>query len=51
VELRNAPWIGWIKDLSAPDPYFVLPIVYAITALPAGATVADADLRSGAGER
>jgi len=32
VELRYAPWIGWIHDLSAPDPYFVLPIVYAITA-------------------
>ncbi len=32
VELRNAPWIGWIKDLSAPDPYFVLPVIYAITA-------------------
>jgi len=32
VELRNAPWIGWIKDLAAPDPYFVLPVVYAITA-------------------
>jgi YidC/Oxa1 family membrane protein insertase len=22
----------WIKDLSAPDPYFVLPVIYAITA-------------------
>ena len=32
VELRHAPWILWIKDLSAPDPYFVLPVVYAITA-------------------
>jgi YidC/Oxa1 family membrane protein insertase len=32
VELRNAPWIGWIKDLAAPDPYFVLPVIYAITA-------------------
>ncbi|HWZ72335.1 MAG TPA: membrane protein insertase YidC [Casimicrobiaceae bacterium] len=32
VELRHAPWIGWIHDLSAPDPYFVLPAVYAITA-------------------
>ena len=32
VELRNAPWILWIKDLSAPDPYFVLPVIYAITA-------------------
>jgi len=32
VELRHAPWIGWIHDLSAPDPWFILPIVYAITA-------------------
>jgi len=32
VELRHAPWIGWIQDLSAPDPWFVLPIVYAVTA-------------------
>ncbi len=29
VELRLAPWILWIHDLSQPDPYFVLPIVYA----------------------
>lgn len=27
VELRQAEWIGWINDLSAPDPYFVLPIL------------------------
>jgi len=32
VELRYAPWVGWIKDLSAPDPYFVLPVIYAVTA-------------------
>ena len=32
VELRHAPWFGWIHDLSAPDPYFVLPVVYAVTA-------------------
>jgi len=32
VELRHAPWIGWIQDLSAPDPWFVLPVVYAVTA-------------------
>jgi len=32
VELRYTPWLGWIRDLSAPDPYFVLPVVYAITA-------------------
>ncbi len=29
IELRHAPWIGWIHDLSAPDPYFILPVVYA----------------------
>jgi YidC/Oxa1 family membrane protein insertase len=27
VELRHAPWIGWITDLTARDPYFVLPAV------------------------
>ena len=32
VELRHAPWIRWIHDLSAPDPYYVLPVIYAITA-------------------
>ena len=25
VEMRNAPWVGWITDLSAKDPYFILP--------------------------
>lgn len=25
VELRHAPWIGWIQNLTAPDPYFILP--------------------------
>jgi YidC/Oxa1 family membrane protein insertase len=29
VELRQAPFIGWIHDLSAADPYFVLPLIYA----------------------
>jgi YidC/Oxa1 family membrane protein insertase len=32
VELRGAPWIAWIKDLSAPDPWYILPVIYAITA-------------------
>lgn len=27
VELRHAPWIGWITDLTSRDPYFVLPII------------------------
>src|SRR5690606_26366952 len=31
VEIRNAPWIGWIKDLSTPDPWFILPVVMAAT--------------------
>jgi len=31
VELRQAPWIGWIKDLSIKDPYFVLPIIMGAT--------------------
>jgi YidC/Oxa1 family membrane protein insertase len=32
VELRHAPWIGWIQDLSAPDPWFILPVLYGLTA-------------------
>jgi YidC/Oxa1 family membrane protein insertase len=31
VELRQAPFTLWISDLSEPDPYYVLPIVMAIT--------------------
>ncbi len=27
VEMRNAPFIGWITDLSAPDPYYILPLI------------------------
>ncbi len=27
IELRGAPWVGWIHDLSHYDPYYVLPIV------------------------
>lgn len=30
VELRQAPFLGWIHDLSAADPYFVLPILNMI---------------------
>ena len=30
VELRHAPFFGWIRDLSAPDPYFVLPALYTL---------------------
>ena len=31
VELRHAPFYGWIVDLSAPDPYYVLPILMGIS--------------------
>lgn len=27
VELRQAPWFGWIHNLTAPDPYFILPAI------------------------
>jgi YidC/Oxa1 family membrane protein insertase len=33
VEMRNAPWILWIKDLSSPDPYFLLPIIMTLTTM------------------
>lgn len=33
VEMRNAPWILWIRDLSTPDPYFILPVVMTLTTL------------------
>ncbi|NWG12318.1 MAG: membrane protein insertase YidC [Acidobacteria bacterium] len=31
IELRQAPFVGWMQDLSAKDPYYVLPIVMGIT--------------------
>ncbi len=33
VEMRSAPWIGWITDLSAKDPYFILPLLMTATSL------------------
>jgi YidC/Oxa1 family membrane protein insertase len=30
-ELRGAPWILWIHDLSAADPYWVLPVIMGVT--------------------
>jgi len=27
VEMRNAPWIGWITDLSTKDPFYILPLL------------------------
>jgi YidC/Oxa1 family membrane protein insertase len=31
VELRHAPFMLWINDLAAPDPWFILPILMAVT--------------------
>ncbi|MBX3608836.1 MAG: membrane protein insertase YidC [Hydrogenophaga sp.] len=33
VEMRNAPWMAWIHDLSSPDPFYILPLVMAITTM------------------
>ncbi len=33
VEMRQAPFILWIKDLSIADPYYVLPIIMGVTML------------------
>ena len=33
VEMRNAPWIGWISDLAAPDPWFILPVLMTVTSV------------------
>ena len=33
VEMRNAPWILWIQDLSADDPYYILPLLMTVTTM------------------
>ncbi len=33
IDLRHAAWILWIRDLSAPDPYYILPILAGVTML------------------
>src|SRR3990167_1067853 len=33
VEMRNAPWLGWIQDLSSPDPYYILPLFMTLTTM------------------
>jgi YidC/Oxa1 family membrane protein insertase len=33
IELRHAPFILWIHDLSAPDPFYVLPVLYFLVTL------------------
>ncbi len=31
VEMRGAPWLGWIHDLSSPDPLYILPVIMAVS--------------------
>ena len=31
VEMRGAPWVMWIHDLSSPDPYYILPLIMAVS--------------------
>ncbi|KXB29610.1 insertase [Dechloromonas denitrificans] len=31
VEMRDAPWILWIKDLASADPYYILPVLMIIS--------------------
>ncbi|WP_367066856.1 membrane protein insertase YidC [Oryzisolibacter sp. LB2S] len=33
VEMRQAPWIGWVHDLSTKDPYFILPLLMTLSTL------------------
>jgi len=30
IEMRQAPFVGWIKDLSIADPYYILPVIMAV---------------------
>lgn len=31
VEIRHAPFVGWIQDLSAMDPYYILPLIMGVS--------------------
>jgi len=33
VEMRNAPWVAWVHDLAAPDPWFILPLLMTGTSM------------------
>ena len=46
IELRGAPFVGWIHDLSLPDPYYVMPVLMGVTC---SAAVDDAGDRHGSG--
>ena len=31
VEIRHTGFLGWIKDLAAPDPWYILPVIFVIS--------------------
>jgi YidC/Oxa1 family membrane protein insertase len=31
IYVRQSPWVGWIHDLSSPDPYYILPIILCVS--------------------
>ena len=31
VEMRGAPWLGWITDLSVKDPFYILPLIMGVS--------------------
>ena len=33
VEMRNAPWVLWVHDLSAKDPFYILPLLMTATTM------------------
>jgi YidC/Oxa1 family membrane protein insertase len=33
VEMRGAPWLGWVQDLSLPDHFYILPALMVVTML------------------
>jgi YidC/Oxa1 family membrane protein insertase len=33
VEMRSAPWMLWIHDLSSPDPFYILPLIMTMTTM------------------
>ena len=33
VEMRAAPWVGWVHDLASPDPFYILPLLMTATTM------------------
>ena len=50
IELRGAPFVGWIHDLSQPDPYYITPVLMVVTQVLAAVDDAGGRHRSDAAE-